>query len=127
MTVQLSDIRRYVFLWCDISLHGLDRPFGNAEITGLVSELEVVVGKALELREKVWELRKACQHNWVLAQGGYHAICSECGLKQDGWWCPTSPDKQCHYPGEDEDVDTATDDNVNYDSCIHCGLPSERK
>jgi hypothetical protein len=109
-------------MWCDVS----NVPFGNTEIRDVVAQLDEEIGKILELRDKLRDLRNVCQHNWI--QGGYHwASCSECGTQQDGWWCPTSPDKHCHYPGEDEDVDTATDDNVNYDSCIHCGLPSERK
>ena len=45
------------------------------------------------------------------------AMCDICA-KSFGWWCPDSEDNICEY-------DAVKD--PNYDFCLHCGRPDERK
>ncbi len=45
------------------------------------------------------------------------AVCIDCG-KDFGWYCPKNPDPKKPYCEYDE---------KHGESCIHCGLPEERK
>lgn len=47
-----------------------------------------------------------------IVRSGLSAKCKECGTTL-GWWCPDNPTHQCEY---DE-----------WEECIHCGHPEERK
>lgn len=63
-------------------------------------------------QEAYYVLLRACRpHAYV--QSGDSAKCAVCG-QLGGWWCPTSPTKECEY-----------EDSPDY--CIHCGDPEERK
>lgn len=46
------------------------------------------------------------------------AKCAGCGIDL-GWFCPVSPVHYCDYEQADGTYDS--------DSCIHCGMPDERK
>lgn len=71
--------------------------------------------------------RKDCDHNWIPFSkedlehhGGTFPICMYCDETLDKWYCPAPKnyERVCEY---DEKNDPACD------SCIHCGLPQERK
>lgn len=71
------------------------------------------------------------------------AHCTECGKTLD-WFCPESPDKQCHYYTNQDDkgyyvtlrsgerhyfknyTKSDSQDETD-DSCLFCGAPNERK
>lgn len=82
-----------------------------------------------------------CKHE-KLSKSGESARC-ECG-KYLGWWCPSSPDNECHYYSQEKDgkfvltlrngqehviADYSKNmhDNEEEDWCIFCGQPEERK
>lgn len=71
------------------------------------------------------------------------AHCTECD-KTLGWFCPESPDKQCHYYTSKDDkgyyvelrsgerhyfnnYKKSDQDDETDDSCLFCGEPDERK
>lgn len=54
------------------------------------------------------------KHTWERDPVSGAAVC-KCSMHADAWFCPTSPDKLCHY------------EKGKFDSCIHCGQPEERK
>lgn len=51
---------------------------------------------------------------WNFCSGAYCAICE----KDFGWYCLVSPKHYCEYNREEDPM---------CDSCIHCGMPDERK
>lgn len=59
-------------------------------------------------------VREMHTHVWEADPVSGAAVC-KCGTHADAWFCPTSPDKLCHY------------ERGKFDSCIHCGQPEERK
>ncbi len=72
-----------------------------------------------ELQRARKELIDSCKHEEKVPSfpkllSASTPICVGCGKRFDGWWCPSSPDKQCHY-------------SSNYDCCDYCGEPEERK
>jgi ribonuclease HI len=99
-----------------------------------------MVFKAVEqFKEKVSQsfsdMKNSCKHN--IKKSGDSACCSLCD-RYFGWYCPDSKDKCCHYFSENGKVELITGEIVNvpkshdqyhedYDWCIFCGDPEERK
>lgn len=94
---------------------------------------------AYAYRDEIIKLSSVCNHEWVsdLSEKELNSkhniiydcetnlptdrrwcygsnVCKMCGAYGGGWHCPTSPTHECEYNGD-------------YDQCIHCGLPDERK
>jgi len=63
-------------------------------------------------------MRRCAALGHVMVCEGLSARCIVCN-KFGGWWCPTSPTKECEYTQEDGSFD---DDN-----CRYCHKPEERK
>lgn len=71
--------------------------------------------------ERLEQLQTACGHpNLEVSESGWSARCPDCGLASQGWYCPASPNLECEYT----DPETGWTD---YDVCIYCGQPDERK
>lgn len=68
--------------------------------------------RIFKLQRRIAKLKETCTHEWFKSKGG-SAKCLGCGTF-GGWWCETSPDKQCFY-------------SKSEDSCDYCGNPDERK
>lgn len=84
-----------------------------------------------------WEiLQDECIHELEKFHEG--AICKKCE-QYFGWYCPKSPDNQCHYfvfeyenktgllLANGETMELNKPDYETFDSCIFCGQPKERK
>jgi len=85
-----------------------------------------------------------CAHNNIIKDNCEGAECKDCG-KSFGWFCPESPDKECHYYTDSydeglgvmlrngeiilaKDLPSTWEENHESDDwCIFCGLPEERK
>jgi hypothetical protein len=86
---------------------------------------------------------RQCKHTQLLprkdSMSGYCAVCDE---YTDGWYCPDSPDNECHYMSERSGAFSYVElrdgrrstmpehhdpRNESWDSCIFCGQPEERK
>ena len=85
----------------------------ETSIQSLIDAKRELLLRVADLDRQIDAARRSCEHDW--AKDRYHAICGKCGLRQRGWWCPTSPDRQCHYTKYGEDY------------CDYCGKPDERK
>lgn len=68
-------------------------------------------------RDRINEIRKSCQHEWVPTDpsdmSSSSPVCSKCGDRGYGWWCQESPTKECQYELSEY--------------CTICHQPSERK
>ncbi len=92
----------------------------------LLLEEDLAVGVLSGIQAKIRETQKRCKpHCFVPTYKDYDpkdqwfscsTVCQKCA-KDGGWYCPKSPDGECHY---------AEDDRAQ-DHCLHCGLPDERK
>jgi ribonuclease HI len=80
-------------------------------------------------------MKKSCKHK--IERKEDYVYCSSCG-RDFGWYCPKSKDKCCHYFSDKgkiklrngEVIDIPKDHepmNENYDECIFCHHPEERK
>lgn len=102
-------------------------------------EFKIVFKAVEQLKDKVSDafnyVKKSCKHN--IKKSGESASCSLCG-KYFGWYCTESKDKCCHYFSNDGKVELITGElvevpkhheqyNEDYDWCIYCGDPEERK
>lgn len=99
-------------------------------------------------KEKTIRALKSCWHE-IEKDGDYGARCKYCDQGSSsfyygdkwGWYCPNSPDHQCHYftqkdsNGKDY-IETINGEKVivnikhkhrSYDYCLFCGEPEERK
>lgn len=74
--------------------------------------------KIIALREELKKLLEECQHE-PIENGCGSAVCSICGATFS-WYCPTSPTLECDYYHQDRD-------EFDFDDCIYCGHPEERK
>jgi len=80
-----------------------------------IEELE----KEISLRyAKICSIRKNCNHIIVPDDPedieDSCRVCSECGERYYDWYCPDNPPThKCEYG--------------DYEGCIHCGNPQERK
>jgi hypothetical protein len=84
---------------------------------------KVIRAKRAEIRGltgRLGYLIHGCPHNLIIKSPGNSAICDVC-RENFGWWCSKSTTKYCHYPKYDP---THPD---NYEYCIYCHLPEERK
>lgn len=61
-------------------------------------------------------LQDECNHDDMDDDG----CCPDCGFQTKGWFCKSSPTKECEYYDEKTDV-------YDEDCCIYCGDPEERK
>ncbi len=69
-----------------------------------------------ELKHRLEKIHEQEGHDIVqVDESAYCDICEE----DFGWWCPDSIDHVCEYRQEDG--------SYNYDNCIHCHQPEERK
>lgn len=83
-----------------------------------IHNYEILIGKERKLLE---ELQSACGHpNSEVSDSGWFARCPYCRLESQGWYCPASPNLEC----ECAEPKTGLTD---YNSCIYCGQPDERK
>ena len=64
-------------------------------------------------------LQSTCSHPNIVDKHGT-GDCPDCGFRTKGWFCKTSPTKECDYYDEEND-------EYNEDCCIYCGAPDERK
>ena len=107
------------------------------------TRLEVLSDRAL-LKMKI---RGECYHQMVQSPGNEDvAICDICDfIFFDGWYCSDSPDHTCHYKSAHDPLigrrfvesingvriilpeDYSEWEHENYDCCIFCGQPNERK
>jgi hypothetical protein len=94
-------------------------------ILKLLGEEDFAIDSLAAIQGKIHEVQLKCSHVFVPTYKEYDptdrwfscsTICQHCA-KDGGWYCPKSPDGECHY---------AADDHVQ-DHCLHCGLPDERK
>lgn len=85
--------------------------------------------------QQFYDLSKKCEH--VIGKSHDSANCKICD-QHFGWWCPESKDNTCHYFSENGFVTLINGEKVpvppghnedceNYDCCIFCGDPEERK
>lgn len=124
-----------------------DPYFGECKISsgfckfpeGIRAELEVLEKQQSEIEKRIAEIKKNCKHKWKKNDFG-GACCVICG-GDFGWLCPNSPDGVCHYmyrerDGKkfvklinDEEVEIEVEDRdlCDYDDCIFCHEPEERK
>ena len=95
-----------------------------------------------ELYAEIRKLKAECPHDIPPQEpdeNGYGvAYCEGCG-QHFGWYCPSSPDRICHYYSQDGMVVDIHNNQVmpvpegysnEYESpdyCIFCGHPDERK
>jgi len=93
-------------------------------------DMDLLAARILNQRDTVHieqknlgDLLRRCTHRIVNDRDSAH--CNVCGINF-GWWCPDSDNHQCDYfhqaEGEAEGIGT-----WDYDECIHCGGPEERK
>jgi hypothetical protein len=72
----------------------------------------------IETLEKNGVTVEICEHKRFISsdpgESYSAAICADCGERHFGWYCPKSPDGQCHY-------------SKSFDCCDYCGYPEERK
>lgn len=88
------------------------------ELEKRINNYEILIERECRLLDK---LQSACGHpNLKVSDSGWFARCLDCGLESQGWYCPTSPNLECEYT----DPETGWTD---FDVCIHCGQPDERK
>lgn len=92
--------------------------------------------QAVALQQEAYRLQEECPHK--VGPGDKttaYAVCEGCN-KNFGWHCPDSPDHVCHYEAYDGKVEmidgTLVDQPAdysddNYEDCIYCGQPDERK
>lgn len=93
-----------------------------------------------QLQTEISNLNESCTHE-LLVETSHDkdgVWCEECH-RGFGWWCPESPDHACHYHTHHGMVELANGDLIeppdtwegpeseNYDMCIYCGDPDERK
>lgn len=94
----------------------------NPEAIRIFTEENLLGERWRELQAKKHLLRKSCKHSYVPTRPydpsdpwfSASCICNRCG-DEGGWYCPKSPDGQCHYTQK------------SGETCIHCGNPDERK
>ena len=79
--------------------------------------------KYREARTLVLSLRSKCKDHVYIKTSGNGARCDICG-QDGGWYCPDSPNHACDYERYDPEMGGHYSD---YDECIHCGEPEERK
>lgn len=83
------------------------------------------------------KLERECKHEEVIhnrfSDGENGSVCcSVCG-KDLGWWCPESPSHICEYYGNHERGHLVKGEWsyegewYDYDDCIYCHEPEERK
>lgn len=93
-----------------------------------IKERYALISKNIQVAEE--ELRKHqheltmlqeihCEHPNIKDDYGT-GECPDCGYETKGWFCPTSPTKECDY----YDTETGEYDD---DCCVYCGDPEERK
>jgi len=82
-----------------------------------------------------------CEHKNIVKYNHFNApVCDDCGKRFPGWYCPDSPDHNCHYFTDDNGtVELVTGEFVKPadpdwdkeyetdDECLFCGSPEERK
>ena len=72
----------------------------------------------IENLEKYGVTVEICEHKRMISsdpgESYSAAVCADCGERSFGWYCPKSPDGQCHY-------------TKSFDGCDYCGNPEERK
>lgn len=75
--------------------------------------------------ERIRAIRLACDHDWQASDPDKdcaHAVCTKCDSQKRGWWCETSPTKECDYRNGE-----GSGSYYNFDNCRYCGQPEERK
>jgi hypothetical protein len=116
-----------------------DHPIGQAEKT-----LQAVTKMRDEWSEEIKQ--ENCKHDGKIGKADYDAPqCKQCQKVFSSWYCPNSPDHNCHYyshkvkggfaitlvSGKEFKIEhkyTLQDhENEEEDWCIFCGQPEERK
>jgi hypothetical protein len=87
-------------------------------------EITEIKKQILILEKRLSTLEHECEHRIIQHKYSPNspfdglAVCEICD-KYFGWYCPDSPDHKCEYKQADGSYD--------YDYCIYCGEPEERK
>lgn len=81
-----------------------------------------VLKERLREAEKGLEMyQEDCKHtNIEVSNSGLSAKCKDCGNEPRGWYCPESTNMGCEY-------ECPITGESNFDECIYCGEPYERK
>ncbi len=106
----------------------------NAERKARIDELTRQIA---ELEWKRYAFKKECPHE-VIQEPLYldSALCGICGV-DFGWYCPTSPDRLCHYEtnggkvllldGRRVKAPPGAQNRMSTEWCMYCKDPEERK
>ena len=85
----------------------------NAETNQAINDITEAYKRLNNIRAHCKHTIVPSDHTWIGASEG---ICSECGYSTGSWYCPKNPPSHvCDYTPE------------SGETCIHCGLPEERK
>ncbi len=96
--------------------------------------IDKLLKKASDLHSEAYRLEAECPHK-IFSHGSFgYAACEGCN-RDFGWYCPDSPDHVCHYFIEDGMLELIDGTLIKapegaeeqYDICLFCGHPEERK